>query len=118
MLLCALGAHGLDQRRLLEWKTASDLERGGNGNLKNTFREMAVVPPPATAGLLMLVVVYREAWLNAGPWIAVWTISPLVACWPSQPICRPALRLSENQHRFLEKVAKDLAVFRGVCCGG
>ena len=54
----------------------------------------------------MLAVVHREVWLYAGPWIAVWTISPLVAWWLSQPICRPALRLSENQHRFLEKLSR------------
>ncbi len=36
----------------------------------------------------------------------MWIISPLVAWWLSQPIGRPALRLSENQHRFLEKLSR------------
>ena len=51
------GAHGLDQRRLLEWKTASDSERGANGSLTNTFRAMAVAPALAAASCVALAVV-------------------------------------------------------------
>jgi len=94
------------KRRLLEWKTASDSERGGNGDLSETFRAMAFAPALAAAALLALVWYHRPALPWAGPWIAVWLVSPLVAWWLSRPIPKRVWRLSASQQRFLEQLAR------------
>ena len=77
---------GWTKRRLLEWKTASDSERGADGNLEDTFRLMAFAPALAAAALLVLAFYDRAVLLFAGPLIAAWIASPLVAWWLSQPI--------------------------------
>lgn len=97
---------GWTKRRLLEWKTASDAERGGNGCLTSTFRSMAFAPALAAAAWLALAWCHGEVWPLAGPWLVAWLASPLVAWWLSRPILRPAPRLSASQQRFLEKLAR------------
>jgi hypothetical protein len=74
------------KRRLLEWKTASDSERGADGNLGTTFRSMAFAPVLAVAAFLALAFLHHDALPFAGPWIAAWIASPLVAWWLSRPI--------------------------------
>ncbi len=104
---------------MLEWKTASDSERGGNGNLKNTFREMAVAPLLAAAGFLMLAcrpsrgVALRRALDRC---VDCFTAGGLVAEPADLQACAATLR--EPASFSGEAVAKDLAVLRGVCCGG
>ena len=94
------------KRQLLEWKTASDSERGGDGSLAATFRSMAFAPVLAAAALLSLAFYHPAVLLYAGPLIAAWIASPLIAWWLSQPIRKPAPRLSENQQHFLEKLSR------------
>ena len=94
------------RRSMLEWKTASDSERGSNGSLTNMFRVMAVAPALAAASCVALAVAHREVLPFAGPWLAAWIASPLVAWWLSQPIVRAAPRLSKSQHHFLEKLSR------------
>ncbi len=43
---------GWTKRRLLEWKTASDSERGADGSLAGTFRSMAFAPVLAAGGMV------------------------------------------------------------------
>ena len=97
---------GWTKRRLLEWQTASDSERGANGHLLGTFRSMAFAPLLAAAALLVIAVSRRELLPFAAPWIVAWLASPLVAWWLSRPIRKPPSRLSEHQHRFLEKLSR------------
>ncbi|HUF63929.1 MAG TPA: glucoamylase family protein, partial [Verrucomicrobiales bacterium] len=94
------------KRRLLEWKTASDSERGSDDRLEDTFRLMAFSPLLAATALGVLAFYDPEVLLWAGPLIAAWLASPLVAWWLSRPISGPAIRLSASQHRFLEKVSR------------
>src|SRR5207248_1340133 len=52
------------KRRLLEWKTASDSERGNDGSLVDTFRLMAFAPVLGVTVFLVLAI-YDRAIL---PW--------------------------------------------------
>lgn len=97
---------GWTKRRLLQWTTASDSERGGEGSLAETYRVMAVAPLVATAGLLGMAIVGSEMWPIAIPLIVAWMFSPLIAWWLSQPIRRSPVRLSAGQHQFLEKLSR------------
>ena len=94
------------KRRLLEWTTASDSERGSHDGLAGTFRSMAFAPLLAVGVLVAIVLVQPETLPLAAPLIAAWIASPFIAWWLSQPIRRPAPQLSENQHHFLEKLSR------------
>ena len=61
----------------------------------------------------------RQVLLFAGPWIAAWMASPLVAWWLSRPIPQAAAAaLREPAALSREAVAEDVAVLRGVRHGG
>ena len=94
------------KRRLLEWKTASDSERGATGTLASTIRLMAFAPAMATVSFFAASVYQPQVLPYAVPWLVVWFASPLVAWWLSQPIPKPKVRLSESQHHFLEKLSR------------
>ncbi|HEX5103792.1 MAG TPA: glucoamylase family protein [Pirellulaceae bacterium] len=94
------------KRRLLEWKTASDSERGADGSLEETYRTMAFAPALGASALLLLVFYDRQVLLHAGPWIAAWMASPFIAWWLSQPFPRQELQFSDNQRHFLEKLSR------------
>ena len=94
------------KRRLLEWKTASDSERGADGSLEDTFRTMALAPALAASALLLLVFYDRQALVYAGPWIAAWIASPFIAWWLSQPLPRQELKFTGSQRHFLEKLSR------------
>ncbi len=94
------------KRRLLEWKTASDSERGNDGRLWDTFRLMAFAPALGVAVFLVLAIYDRAILPWAGLLLVAWIGSPLFAWWLSQPIPKPELRLSTNQRNFLEKLSR------------
>ncbi len=94
------------KRRLLEWKTSSDSEKGSDGSPEVAFRLMGFGPALAGSTLLLLTIFHPQVLPFAVPWIAAWIASPLIAWWLSQPIPVPELRLSGGQHRFLEKLSR------------
>ncbi len=94
------------RQRLLEWKTASDAERGNPGDLKNAFRAMAFAPILAVAIFCLIVAFNREVLVIASLWLVAWSLSPLLAWWLSQPIPKTAVRLSDHQSRFLRKLSR------------
>lgn len=94
------------KRRLLEWKTSSDSERGADGSLRDTFRVMVVAPIVAAGALLLLAFTQLEVLPWAAPWLAFWAASPLVAWWLSRPITAREPQLSADQQHFLERLSR------------
>jgi cyclic beta-1,2-glucan synthetase len=94
------------KRRLLEWKTSSDSERGADGTLWGVYRVMTLAPVLGVAVLLGLVFHQPGILAVAGWLIAAWIASPLVAWWLSQPIPQRLPRLTESQRHFLEKLSR------------
>jgi cyclic beta-1,2-glucan synthetase len=94
------------KRRLLEWKTASDLERGADGNLDDVFFVMVVAPVLAAVALLSLILFDPWVLPYAGFWIVAWIASPLVAWWLSLPIVRRETQFSAEQRHFLEMLSR------------
>ncbi|HVJ82753.1 MAG TPA: glucoamylase family protein [Planctomycetia bacterium] len=94
------------RRRLLEWKTASDADGGADGSLGGAIRLMAVAPALAVVAGALLLLFHPVAIPFAAPWLVAWFVSPLVAWWLSRPIPGPEVRLSEDQHVFLEKLSR------------
>lgn len=94
------------KRRLLEWKTASDSERGNTGSLSNTIYQMLVAPGIAASSALLLYIKDPVIFPWAAPWLAAWFVSPVVAWWLSRPIIRREIHFSESEQHFLEKLSR------------
>lgn len=94
------------KRRLLEWKTASDSERGSDGSLSGTIYQMMIAPATAVLLALILYSIESEIFFWAVPWLVIWFISPMIAWWLSRPITRRVIQFSELEHHFLEKLSR------------
>ncbi len=94
------------KRKLLEWKTSSEAQRGSRFDLLHMIRRMAIAPVVALASLILIASLNRPVLGITIPWILVWTISPWIGWWLSQPVSRHVPRLSADQQQFLEKVAR------------
>ncbi len=94
------------KRRMLEWKTACDSERGVDGSLRDTACRMRIAPIAATATAAILLIWRRDTLPFAMPFLTAWMTSPLIAWWLSLPIRKRPIRLTPGQHRFLEGLAR------------
>ncbi len=94
------------KRKLLEWKTASESERGRQGSFSDTLHAMELAPILAAAVTTALAFLHPEILLIAGPVLALWFVSPGIAWWLSRPIAERTARLTEPQQIFLEKLAR------------
>lgn len=94
------------KKRLLEWKTSSDAERGTRTGLPGFFRTMWVGPALASAALVLLALNRPGLLAAAGPLLGLWLVSPVVAWWLSRPLGAPVVQLSGKQRVFLEKLSR------------
>jgi cyclic beta-1,2-glucan synthetase len=90
------------RRRLLEWTTASDAQRGRLASLT------AMLAAPAIA-LEAIVFIARDRAASlapAAPLLVLWLFSPAIAWWFSRTLAPPAVHLSRRQRRFLHVRAR------------
>ena len=94
------------KQSLLEWKTSSDAQRSAGADLSSFFRSMGSAPAIAVVATTLLVQFDRDLLTIAGPLLALWFVSPVVAWWLSRTLAPPLVRLSETQRHFLGKLAR------------
>jgi cellobiose phosphorylase len=84
---------GVTRRRLLEWQTASQVERGPIESAGMAWRVMW--PGAALAGLVLLLVGWRSALAGLATGVPLWpealAVLPLVLVWLASPEVAPAL---------------------------
>ena len=93
-------------RRMLEWKTASDAEREGAGDVAAWYRTMWVAPilSIVVTGLLMMCR-HESLWI-AAPILVAWAFAPFIAWKISQPIPKRNDVLDEEQTLFLHSLTR------------
>ncbi|HSZ59322.1 MAG TPA: glucoamylase family protein, partial [Tepidisphaeraceae bacterium] len=93
-------------RKLLEWRTARDVQRTSRSDLLGFYTSMWV--SPAVAGVVALVLtLFRSGSLEAAaPFIVLWITSPVIAWWLSKPNQPKRARLLEDDLVFLGTVAR------------
>src|ERR1019366_2301044 len=74
----------ITDRRLLEWRTASDAQRTASTNLAGFYSSMWVLPLSAIVVAATLSFERTNSLIAAGPVIALWFISPAIAFWLSR----------------------------------
>ncbi len=93
--------------RMLEWKTASDAEREGSGDLLGCYRTMWIAPALATLTAAALTLCRPDALWAAAPLLGLWLLSPLIAWKISQTVLRKESHLTPQQTLFLHHVARQ-----------
>jgi len=98
-------------RRLLQWTTSSDLERGNDHGLVAAYRSMGVAPLLTVSMVFGIRYLNPEALSVAAPVLALWFASPLIAWWLSRPLPRPQPRLEREQVVFLRMISRKTWAF-------
>jgi cyclic beta-1,2-glucan synthetase len=96
----------LTRRRLLEWRTAGDVDVSTRGNLANTFRAMWWSPLLALLLGGILVAQGGSSLPVALPFLLVWLAAPALAWWISLPLEAPPLDLTASQKDSLRVLAR------------
>jgi cellobiose phosphorylase len=95
------------RRRLLEWRTAAEVESVAQAGVGPVFRRMWVGPgAAATVAALLVVTGAYPAGMAAGPVLLLWFLSPVVAWWVSRPLPGGTTRLGDGDVPFLRRVAR------------
>lgn len=96
----------ISRRRMLEWQTSSENERGNRGKLISTITAMFIAPAlAAIAGGILWQFRPSVFWI-AFPWLFAWFVSPLVAWWFDQEVQPRRSRVTAEQQHFLERLAR------------
>ncbi|HEX8201191.1 MAG TPA: glycosyl transferase family 36, partial [Isosphaeraceae bacterium] len=104
------------RRNLLEWETAAATESRLRTTIGQFYATMWPAPALAVA-LLGLIVAAKEpgkrteALLAAGPILAAWFVSPVVAFWVSRPRPTAERPLADVGRRALRRVARKTWLF-------
>lgn len=104
----------VSHRRLLEWAVASPAKpkpsssnsRSRQDGLMASYRAMWTSPALAAGIATMLAVFNTNAFVIALPLLLAWLAAPAIAWWISEPLARNETRLSDQQTRFLHRIAR------------
>jgi cellobiose phosphorylase len=94
----------VSRRHLLQWK-ASSLIRSST-DVESAWRSMWFAPTFSVLVAVLLTFLHPFALFAAAPLLLLWFLSPLLAWWVSLPFERPPAKLSPEQVRFLDKLAR------------
>ncbi len=96
----------ISRKHLLEWRTASDAERGARTDLMGHWASMWVPPTIAVATAMLVGLIQPWQLPVAAPLLLLWLVSPAIAWWLSLPLRRREVRLAPYRRVFLEKMAR------------
>jgi len=101
----------VSHRRLLQWRTSSEVARRSSGTPGAAWRQMWIAPALAL-GLAVALALQRPMvlWL-AWPLLALWLLSPGIAWWVSQPRRPDTFVPNAAQTRFLRTLARQTWAF-------
>ena len=96
----------VSQKRLLEWKPSSEVNRTNRNDLSISFRLMWIAPFIAAGTGIVLAVTRPETLIIAGPILLLWLFSPVIAWWISLPTAQREAKLTTEQTLFLRLIAR------------
>jgi cellobiose phosphorylase len=101
----------ITKRKLLEWETAASVAARGhqlNGKRRLLHFLVELGSSPLIAGLVGFLVwrIQPSALLQAVPFLGLWIFAPIIGYWLSRPVSKSRAPLSEDQIRFLRRMAR------------
>ncbi|WP_445143524.1 GH36-type glycosyl hydrolase domain-containing protein [Dyella sp. Tek66A03] len=99
------------RRRMLQWSVSRDTERSSAGSLAGFYRLMWVSPALSIAVAAGLLRWQPAMSPEAGFFLLLWFVSPMLAWWISRPIGREAYTPSAGELRFLRMLSRKTWAF-------
>jgi cyclic beta-1,2-glucan synthetase len=96
----------ISKKKLLEWVTAEEAERGGAHDLRAFWRFMWPAEVLTLAIALLMAFTKPAAFVFAAPFLVVWAASPLSAYWVSRELRRKDESLGADDERLARLVAR------------
>ncbi len=93
-------------KKLLEWNASSNAKKTARPSLATSYSSMWLEPILTLAVFGYLVVYLPEKLPVALPILILWMLAPLITWFVSKPIEKQESLLSNNQHIFLQKLAR------------
>jgi cyclic beta-1,2-glucan synthetase len=94
------------RRNLLEWQTASDVDRQSGGGLQNYFSAMWSAPLLALGAASLLFFLGDSISIVTFGFLALWILSPALAWWISLPLEEKRAEFSAEQIRQLRILSR------------
>ncbi len=96
----------LTRRRLLEWRTSSEVGNAARTDFVGFCRSLWIAPTVALATGFFLQRLRSDQFLLTLPFLGLWFAAPAIAWWISRPLHPPAAKLSDEQRAFLGRTAR------------
>ena len=93
-------------RRMLEWKTFSDAECEGTGDVISWYQRMWVAPAASVVVTVLLMTWRPESLWIAASFLVAWALAPMIAWKISQPIPKRNDVLDHEQALFLHRLTR------------
>lgn len=97
----------LSRRHLLEWATASDVERKTSSNFISFVTHMWPGVILSVISAVCVFIFYPSKLLYAAPILAAWILSPLIAFILAKPVREKRAQLDTSQYKKLLGIAYD-----------
>jgi cyclic beta-1,2-glucan synthetase len=97
---------GVTGRGLLQWRMASDAKRAAKGACSDFVRSMWIMPTVSVALVVSLILFHPASLIVAGPILAAWFVSPILAFALSRLITGAVPTLSTSDLAFLGTIAR------------
>jgi cellobiose phosphorylase len=101
----------VSRHKLLEWVTSSEAFAADKCDLATFGKRMMIAPVSALAIAVYLLQSRPDTLLAAAPILLLWFVSPFFAWQVSKPLPAPDARLTSEQHRFLQNLARRTWAF-------
>ncbi|MBK5244544.1 MAG: glycosyl transferase family 36 [Eubacteriaceae bacterium] len=93
-------------KKLLEWNPSSHAEQVDQSGLRASYATMWIEPVLAIAVLTILAIYAPQKLIVAEPIVLLWFIAPVITWFTSKPIKKQVATLTQDQHIFLQKLAR------------
>ncbi len=96
----------VSRKKLLEWNPSINEEKKRPSSLRLAYSTMWTEPALAVIFFIYLALFFPDKLAVAGPILALWSVTPWITWWVSQPSADKIELLNANQTLFLRKLAR------------
>lgn len=96
----------ITRKRLLEWRTSSEVARAERIDLVGSYRDMWIAPAISLSGALIIFAQEPGQLAMALPLLALWMAAPWIVWRISQPRISASPTLTSEQLAFLHRIAR------------
>ncbi|MBS1688369.1 MAG: cyclic beta 1-2 glucan synthetase, partial [Bacteroidetes bacterium] len=101
----------ISNRKLLQWTPSGMLKFSNDASIYLSYRSMWFAPSISLVAFVYISMYHPLRLVVAAPVLISWIISPFIAWWLSKPQQKRLADITEDQHIFLEKIARKTWAF-------